>query len=65
MLSPALLWDTFERQSVTRRRLDADQDRTVSLSIDIRAALETNDGARIMSIYTGVMEMGEDGYRIF
>jgi Protein of unknown function (DUF3237) len=34
-------------------------------NIDVRAALETNDGARIMSIYTGVMEMGEDGYKNF
>jgi hypothetical protein len=33
--------------------------------IDVRAILETAEGARIMSIYSGVMEWGEDGYQRF
>ncbi len=34
-------------------------------NIDVRAILETGEGARIMSIYSGVMEWGEDGYKNF
>ena len=34
-------------------------------NLDVRAILETREGARIMSIYSGVMEWGEDGYKNF
>ena len=33
--------------------------------IDVRALLETGEGARIMSVYSGVMEFGKDGYQNF
>ena len=34
-------------------------------NIDVRALLETDEGVRIMSIYSGAMEFGEDGYQNF
>ncbi len=34
-------------------------------SVDVKAMLETVDGARIMAFYTGIIEWGEDGYQDF
>ncbi|MEO8325470.1 MAG: DUF3237 domain-containing protein [Nitrospirota bacterium] len=34
-------------------------------NIDVRALLETGEGVRIMSVYSGAMEFGEDGYQNF
>lgn len=34
-------------------------------NIDVRALLETGEGVRIMSVYSGVMEFGENGYQNF
>lgn len=33
--------------------------------VDVKAMLETIDGARIMAFYTGTIEWGEDGYQNF
>jgi hypothetical protein len=33
--------------------------------LDVRATLETDDGAPIYLSYTGILEMGEDGYQRF
>ncbi len=34
-------------------------------NIDVRAILETDDGAKIMTEYQGILEWGEDGYQRF
>ena len=33
--------------------------------LDVRATIETHDGALIFVIYTGVLDLGEDGYQKF
>lgn len=34
-------------------------------NIDVRALLETGEGVKIMSVYSGIMEFGKDGYQNF